>query len=156
MMTITPVPTSQVATYGRPVRRRERSAHSGIFGALGDVIPNATAWTGPAATDVIVDALPATCPDCPANVSCAPCNPFSCPAAPADAPGGWHQWVEPTTSKMKCVRSRAPSEAGVASPGYMPFSMGWMHEHQTLSVVVFGAGLLAVGVAVAYASRHNR
>jgi len=147
-MVILPVWDSQVAMTGRAAGSKG-PGRGGIFG-LGAAAPLTPA---PGPTDVVVDSLPANCPDCPPTISCAPCPPTSCPKLPESLAKqvGWHFWGDPATGKTMCVRTRAPSEAMDVTPGYL----AWIEAHAMVSAIIFGVGVLGIGACVAYSRRHG-
>ena len=48
----------------------------------------------------------------------------------------------------------APPPATIVTPS--PSALSWVEAHAATSAVLFGAAILAIGVAVAYASRRRR
>lgn len=101
------------------------------------------------ANTVVVDAVASKCPDCPPEVSCAPCNPWSCPPASGAV---WTQ--KEVDGKMTCQRpaTSADKAAATATAAAAATASVWYENKRTQAFVAIAgaAALLIAGAAVAY------
>lgn len=107
------------------------------------------ALTALQANTVVVDAVPAKCPDCPPEVSCAPCNPWACP------PASGATWVQKMVGgKMTCQRpaTSADKAAATQTAATAAAQTVWYQNkrNQAIMAIAGAAALLIAGAAVAY------
>ena len=98
---------------------------------------------------VVVDAIPAKCPDCPPEVSCSPCNPWTCPPASGATwtqkeAGGKVTCQRPATSSDKAVAANIAAAAAATTLWYQN------KRNQAIMAIAGAAALLIAGAAVAY------
>ena len=105
---------------------------------------------------VQTNATPKDCPTCPPGVSCAVCEPWSCPQG---APTPWHLELSGGDNLVqRCVRNATPQEQAACKVGPSGnFAHSWYQERNTQIAIaaVFVVGILGAGAAVAYHHYHR-